>query len=137
MDLARREDAGIRVRCDEASLPSLFCLGLNASVRSASPRRFRLECGLSVVVVVVLALLSEGVLAELGKKGLGGVTGGGTDTSGEGSLFVESDSFCCLLFNSLIAALMFIGAPPYRLLTGCADADADNGVECLLRCMWS
>jgi hypothetical protein len=58
MDLARRDDSGFLVRCDDRSLPSLFCLGLTASDRFALSRRFRPECALGVFVV--LALLSDG-----------------------------------------------------------------------------
>jgi hypothetical protein len=141
MDLARREDSGFLVRCDDVSLPSLFCLGLFASDRFALSSRFRPECGFGVFAVLVLL---SGVVAELGKNGLPwlpglpgpralrGVTSRLAETSVEDAVFVASDSLCCLPLSSLIAALMFIGAPPappYRVVKARPGEDVDNGVN--------
>ena len=147
MDLARREDSGFLVRCDDFSLPSLFCLGLSASDRFALSSRFRPECGFGVFAVRVL--LSKSVVAELGKNGLPGLPGpralrGVTSrlagTSVEDAVLVASDSLRCLLISSLIAAPMFIGAPPappYRVVATCAGEDVDNGVNRPLRSLSS
>lgn len=145
--MARREDSGFLVRCDDVSLPSLFCLELVASDRFALSSRFRPECGFGVFAVLVL--LSESVVEAVGKNGLPGLPGpralrGVTsrlaEITVEGVVFVESDSLCCLLLSSLIAALMFIGAPPpkpYRVVAAWPGDDVDNGVNRPLRSLSS
>jgi hypothetical protein len=67
MDLTRREDLGGLARCDNDSLPSLFCLKLCGSDRSTFSMRFLLDGVLDDIRSVVL--LSAAVLdpaAEFG-----------------------------------------------------------------------